>query len=60
LENGAYGFSISGAGPSVFALVPKGEGKRIGEILYSILKEDGILSEYSIHENSEDGVKIVS
>ncbi|MCC6013361.1 MAG: homoserine kinase [Candidatus Verstraetearchaeota archaeon] len=60
LENGAYGFSISGAGPSVFALVPKGEGKRIGEILSSILKEDGILSEYSIHENSEDGVKLVS
>ncbi|RZN57209.1 MAG: homoserine kinase [Candidatus Methanomethylicota archaeon] len=60
LENGAYGFSISGAGPSVFALVPKGEGKRIGEILYSILRENGILSEYSIHENSEDGVKIVS
>ncbi len=60
LENGAYGFSISGAGPSVFALIPKGEGKRIGEILSSILKENGILSEYSIHENSEDGVKIVS
>lgn len=59
LELGAYGFSISGAGPSMFALCKEGMGNYIGSILTSILKDAGIEASYSLHINSKDGVIIV-
>lgn len=59
LELGAYGFSISGAGPSMFAICPKGSGENIGKKLANILEKEGINSKYSIHTNSKDGVIIV-
>ncbi|MCX8181775.1 MAG: homoserine kinase [Candidatus Methanomethyliaceae archaeon] len=60
LEAGAYGFSISGAGPSVFALCPNNMGKQLGATLKSILEKDGIRSSYSVHRNVGEGVKVVS
>lgn len=60
LDGGAYGFSISGAGPSVFALCPIGTGRRLGTTLRSILEEEGIRSTYSVHRNVGEGVKVVS
>ena len=59
-EAGAYGFSISGAGPSVFALCPTNMGKQLGVTLKSILEEAGIRSRYSVHRNVEEGVRVVS
>ncbi|MGQ9759209.1 MAG: homoserine kinase [Candidatus Methanomethylicaceae archaeon] len=60
LRSGAYGFSISGAGPSVFALCPKGKGNKIGMLLTSLLKKDGVVSNYSIHRSAEEGARVVS
>ncbi|MEM2001906.1 MAG: homoserine kinase [Candidatus Methanomethylicaceae archaeon] len=60
LEAGAYGFSISGAGPSVFALCSNNMGKQLGATLKSILEEEGIRSSCSVHRNAEEGVKVVS
>lgn len=34
---GAYGVSLSGAGPSVLCLAPKGKGKAIAEHMYALL-----------------------
>ncbi|MCX8170221.1 MAG: homoserine kinase [Candidatus Methanomethyliaceae archaeon] len=59
LELGAYGFSISGAGPSMFALCKEGTGDYIGKTLISILKDAGTEANYSLHTNSKDGVIIV-
>lgn len=59
LELGAYGFSISGAGPSMFAICPKNLSEYIGRKLVNILKNEGIDSKFSIHNNSKEGVIIV-
>ncbi len=59
LEAGAYGFSISGAGPSVFALCPIHKGNEIGSLVKSLLDEDGIKSDYSVRRNVEEGVRVV-
>ena len=60
LESGAHGFSISGAGPSVFALCPTNLGRELGKVLKSILEEEGIRSSYSVHRNAGEGVRVVS
>lgn len=60
LSAGAYGFSISGAGPSVFALCPEGKGNKIGVLLTSLLEKEGVVSRYSVHRSVGEGVRVVS
>jgi len=59
LEAGAYGCSISGAGPSVFALVPSGLGMQVGERMVERFSDAGVRSKFSIHMISEEGAKVV-
>ncbi|MDH7556474.1 MAG: hypothetical protein QHG94_06030, partial [Candidatus Methanosuratincola sp.] len=59
LEAGAYGCSISGAGPSVFALVPQGMGVQVGEKMVERFSAAGVRSKFSLHRISEEGAKVV-
>ncbi|MEN3006605.1 MAG: homoserine kinase [Candidatus Methanosuratincola petrocarbonis] len=59
LEAGAYGCSISGAGPSVFALVPQGMGAQVGEKMVDQFSAAGVRSKFSLHKISEEGAKVV-
>ena len=60
ISAGAYGFSISGAGPSVFALCPVGKGESVGRSVKAVFSTEGIDSSYSIHNCSGEGAKVVS
>lgn len=59
LEAGAHGCSISGAGPSVFALVPQGMGAQVGEKMVDQFSAAGVRSKFSLHKISEEGAKVV-
>lgn len=59
LEGGAFGCSISGAGPSVFALTPPGKGSEIGERMKDAFRMAGVRSYFTIHRTSEEGAKVV-
>lgn len=59
LEAGAYGCSISGAGPSVFALAPQGMGMQVGERMVDQFSAAGVKSKFSLHRISEEGAKVV-
>lgn len=59
LRAGAYGCSISGAGPSVFAIAPQGKGVEIGEGMRECFARAGVKSKVSIHRMSEEGAKVV-
>ncbi len=59
MEAGAYGCSISGAGPSVFAIVPQGAGIRVGERMVESFSAAGIRAKFSLHKISEEGAKVV-
>jgi homoserine kinase len=59
LEAGAYGFSISGAGPSVFALCPMKRGAEVGRAVKSKFAEHGVGSEYAIYMCGEEGASVV-
>jgi homoserine kinase len=60
LEAGAYGFSISGAGPSVFALCPVKKGKDVGRVVKERFAKEGVASECGVYRCGEEGTKIVS
>jgi homoserine kinase len=60
LENGALGFSISGSGPSMFALCKGKEiADRVGEVMKSSLESLEIDSEIFISEVNLDGPKVI-
>ncbi|MDI9643917.1 MAG: homoserine kinase [Candidatus Verstraetearchaeota archaeon] len=59
IEGGAFGCSISGAGPSVFALSPAGKGTEIGERMKEAFMSAGVNSSFTIHKMSEEGAKVV-
>ncbi len=59
LKEGAYGCSISGAGPSVFALVPQGRGMQVGERMVDRFTAASVRSKFSVHRISEEGAKVV-
>ncbi len=60
LENGALGFSISGSGPSMFALCKGKEiAEKVGASMKSSLKTLKIDSEIFISEVNLDGPKVV-
>ncbi|MGA2573065.1 MAG: homoserine kinase [Candidatus Methanomethylicaceae archaeon] len=59
LEAGAYGFSISGAGPSVFALCPVEKGEDVGRVVKGRFAKEGVASKYGVYRCGEEGAKVV-
>jgi len=60
LENGALGFNIAGAGPSVFSIYrTEDEARETGNLMLNYLKESGIDAKLYITKVSEHGVRIV-
>uniref|UniRef100_A0A7C3F0I0 Homoserine kinase n=1 Tax=Candidatus Methanomethylicus mesodigestus TaxID=1867258 RepID=A0A7C3F0I0_9CREN len=59
LSNGAYGCSISGAGPSIFAIAPEGEGVRIGKAMKDAFGSHGVKAAFSTHECNKEGARVV-
>lgn len=60
LSNGALGFNISGAGPSVFAVhQEKGEAEKTASELAQYLLSNGVKAEPLVVKPSEEGVVIV-
>ncbi|MGC9021051.1 MAG: homoserine kinase [Candidatus Methanodesulfokora sp.] len=60
LENGALGFNIAGAGPSVFALCRSIEdATRVSEALRGIAERNGIETEAIVTQIAREGVRIV-
>jgi homoserine kinase len=59
LEAGAHGFSISGAGPSVFALCPPRRGKAIAEAVAGAFTEEGLESSHGCYRCGEEGAMVV-
>lgn len=58
LCSGAYGCSISGAGPSVFAITDKkGKSKIIGKAIQKAFLKQGLESKIYISKVNEEGVK---
>jgi len=58
LNNNALGFSISGAGPSLFALCQNSfDAETIGEGIHGILKNEGITSKIYISKINTEGAK---
>jgi homoserine kinase len=60
LEAGALGFSISGAGPSVFALCPPGSGAVVGKAVASKFAEHDLESDYALFKCSREGTMLVN
>jgi len=60
LENGALGFSISGSGPSVFALCKGLENaERVKKVLVETIEQTNLLYNIHISKVSTEGCKIV-
>ncbi len=60
LENGALGFNIAGAGPSVFSIHrSESEAKEVGELMLNYLKRSGIDASLYVTKVSEHGVRII-
>ena len=60
LENGALGFNIAGAGPSVFALCKSSEDAiRVSEVLRSIAEGNGIKVDTIVTRIAREGVRTV-
>ena len=60
LENGALGFNIAGAGPSVFSIYyTKEDAIRVGNLMINHLKELGIYARLHIARISKYGVRCV-
>ena len=59
LDAGAYGFSISGAGPSVFALSPPKKGEAIAKTVAKAFSDEGLESSYGCYNIGEEGAMVV-
>ena len=60
LENGALGSSISGSGPSIFALsTSKETAEKIGKAMQKVCTETGIDSEVYVSKVSNQGPRII-
>lgn len=59
IQEGAHGATISGAGPTVFALAPPGKADGIGKAMVDAFSQNSIKSAYAIYHCSEEGAKIV-
>jgi homoserine kinase len=59
LAAGAHGFSISGAGPSVFALCPQSKGKAVAEAIAKSFKDEGLESTYGCYSCGREGALVV-
>lgn len=59
LSNGAYGVSISGSGPSVFAVAPREKEDLIAGAMKEAFSNNGVGSESIVTESSNSGVEVV-
>jgi homoserine kinase len=60
MENGAYGFGISGSGPSVFAVTRSAEdGEKIGKNLGAILAERKVDYDLYVSAVNREGPKVI-
>jgi homoserine kinase len=59
LDAGAYGFSISGAGPSVFALSPPEKGESIAKAVVKAFGDEGLESSYGCYNIGKEGAMVV-
>jgi homoserine kinase len=59
LEAGAHGFSISGAGPSVFALCPPGRGEAVAKAVAGAFGDEGLESSHGCYGCAEEGAIVV-
>lgn len=59
LDAGAHGFSISGAGPSVFALCHPGKGKAVAKAVVGAFREEGLESIQGCYSCGEEGAMVV-
>jgi homoserine kinase len=59
LDAGAYGFSISGAGPSVFALSPPKKGETIAKAVAEAFGEEGLESSHGCYKIGKEGAMVV-
>jgi homoserine kinase len=57
---GALGFSISGAGPSVFGLCEGEESaKRVGEAIAGVFSKGGLENQLYVSRVNQTGVKVI-
>jgi homoserine kinase len=59
LDAGAHGFSISGAGPSVFALCPPARGESVAKAVARAFSDEGVESSYGCYNCGEEGAMVV-
>jgi len=59
ISSGAYGCSISGAGPSMFALCPAGRGEVVAEAMVSKFADSGIISKSIVVACGREGTIVV-
>ncbi len=59
MQEGAHGATISGAGPTVFALTPLGKADAVGKAMVKAFSANSIKSVYAIYQCSQEGTKIV-
>jgi homoserine kinase len=59
LDAGAYGFSISGAGPSVFALAPPKSGEAIAKAVAKAFGDKGLDSRHGCYRIGREGAIVV-
>jgi homoserine kinase len=59
MHEGAHGATISGAGPTVFALAPIERADAVGKAMVRAFTANSIKSVYAIYQCSQEGTKIV-
>jgi len=59
IQEGAHGATISGAGPTVFALAPIERADVVGKAMVEAFSANSIKSAYAIYQCSQEGTKIV-
>ena len=55
---GAYGASISGAGPSVFAACSRAIARKVGEAMVEAFEEEGVEASFLVAKPSKEGAKV--
>ncbi len=59
IQEGAHGATISGAGPTVFALTPSQIADVVGKAMVKAFSANSVKSTYAVYQCSQEGTKIV-
>lgn len=59
LSHGAYGVSISGAGPSVFAIAPEESLKTVGAAMVEAFHDGGVEASFLTTKSSDEGSLVI-